>query len=77
MQLIGAYGGFKNAMGLFGRKMISDLSQRNYLSELSKASSLNDIKIKSYEIYMMAYLWTCCLVGKRFKQIKDADAKVK
>ena len=41
---------------------------------MSKASSLNDLTIRAYEVYMMAYLWGCCLVGKRFKKIKEADA---
>lgn len=25
---------------------------------------------------MMAYLWSCCLICKRFKKIKEADAQV-
>ena len=76
VSLLGAYGGFKNALSLVGGKLISDLSQKNFRSQLSNASSvnkLNNMVVKWYEVYMMAYLWSCCLVGKRFKKIKEAD----
>ena len=77
ISLIGAYGGFTRAMGLFGTRLIAGLSRRNFNAQLRKASSLNDLTLRTYEIYMLAYLWSCCLISKRFKKIKEANNKVK
>lgn len=69
-------------MTLIGGFFVLGLSQRNFKAVLIKQSSeltedaSDDIKIHSYEIYMMAYLWSCCLRSKKFKEIRNADAKV-
>ena len=66
-------------MNLVGGKLIGDLPAKNFRSQLSNASSLNklnNLNIKTYEVYMMAYLWSWLLICKRFKKIKEADSQV-
>ena len=64
-------------MTLVGIQIVSKMTNMTYKNALVKSYHEEGKVVASVkEIFMMAYLWSCCLKSKRFKDIKDWQARV-